>query len=101
MTITLNTPVGDRDLCAWQPVSGVTWVQTRDPERARGLTRRRDGRLVVRGVAGGFLRTFEFKQPLSWAIKLMARYTASEKVTNEGLSRAICPRTNLSVKADS
>jgi len=92
--IPLNTAVGDRELCAWQPVAGVTWIQTRGVAHARRLARRRDGRLVVRGVAGGFLRTFEFKRPLSWAITLMARYTADEKVTNEAFGVAVCPETN-------
>lgn len=91
--IPLNTAVGDRELCAWQPVRGIVWVQTRDPNHARRLARRKDGRLVVRGVAGGFLRTFEFKRSLSWAIGLMKRYTAGEVVTNGALGRAICPKT--------
>lgn len=94
--VPLNTAVGGRELCAWQPVGGITWVQTRNPEQARRLARRCDGRLVVRGVAGGFLRTFEFKRPLSWAIRLTTRYTANQKVTNAAFGRAVCHRTNLS-----
>ena len=90
----LNTAVGDRDLCAWQPVKGVVWVQTRHPEHARQLARRRDGRLVAYGVAGGFLKTFEFARPLSWAVGLMSRYMANEKVTNAALGGAICAETS-------
>ena len=93
----LTTVVGDRDLCAWQAVRGVVWVQTRNSEHARRLARRRDGRLVACGVMGGFLRTFEFDQPLSWAIRLMARYTANETVTNAALGRAVCPETTRSI----
>lgn len=93
----LNKCVGDRDVCAWQPTAGITWVQTRNPEHARRLARRRDGRLVAYAVVGGFLRTFEFTRPLSWAIRLMARYKANERGTNAASGRAICPKPNLSV----
>ena len=97
--IPLNTAVGDRDLCAWQPVSGIVWVQTRNPKHAEQLARLSDGRLVARGVAGGYLRTFEFAQTLRWAIELMARYTAGETRTNEAIIRDAGPRTNLSSHA--
>jgi hypothetical protein len=46
----LNTVVGTAELSAWQPVPGVTWVQTRSPQFARKLSQRQDSRLVVRGV---------------------------------------------------
>jgi hypothetical protein len=91
MNIPLNTTIGDSDLCAWQPVRGITWVQTRNWKHAQRLSRRKDGKLVAYGVAGGFMRTFEFAQPMSWAIRLMARYTSSGTVTNAALGRAICP----------
>ena len=90
----LNTAVGDGDLCAWQPVPGVVRVQTRDPKHAKRLAQRKDGRSVVVGVAGGFLRTFEFQHSLPWAVRLMNRYTADEVAANEALGRARCPRTN-------
>jgi hypothetical protein len=91
MNIPLNTAVGDRDLCAWQPVKGVTWIQTRTPEHARRLARIKEARQVATGVAGGFLRTFEFHRSLTWAVRLMARYQSDEMVTNEALNRAACP----------
>ncbi|MFZ0827069.1 MAG: hypothetical protein WAO02_06575 [Verrucomicrobiia bacterium] len=72
---TLNVPIGTRELCAWQPVPGVTWVQARLPEHANRLAKRLDGRLVVRSMAGGYLKTFEFRHPLSWARRLISRYT--------------------------
>lgn len=97
MKYSLNSAVGDRELCAWQPVPGITWVQTRSPKHASRLARRRDGRLVARGVAGGYLRTFEFRKSLAWALRLMARYTSSETGTNEALNCAAGRRTNLSV----
>lgn len=81
----LNTPIGDRWLSAWQPVRGVTWIQTRDPKYARKLQQRSDSRLVVRGVSGGYLRTFEFLHPLSWAQRLINRYTSKTTATNAPL----------------
>jgi hypothetical protein len=80
----LNTTVGDRNLCAWQPVTGVCWVQTRVASIAEKLRRRSDSRLVVTGVSGGYLRTFEFDgKTLGWAKRLIARYTSGETITNE------------------
>jgi len=73
----LNTAIGTRDLCAWQPAPGVTWVQTRVHGHANRLAKRRDARLVVRGVAGGYLRTFEFRRSLSWVRRLISRYTGT------------------------
>ncbi len=87
----LNEAVGDRELCAWQPERGVVWVQTREPRHARRLGQRRDGRLVARGVAGGYLRTFEFRRSLGWAERLMKRYMAGEAATNAVSGRAVCP----------
>jgi hypothetical protein len=84
-----NIAVGDRDLCAWQPVRGIVWVQTRNPQHARRLAKRKAGRLVVTGVTGGFMRTYEFAQSRSWAVRLMARYTASETTANAALADAI------------
>lgn len=91
MKISLNKVVGDHTLCAWQPVKGITWVQTRDPKHAKRMMQRADAKLVVAGVAGGYLKTFEFRRSLPWAQRLMARYVAAEKVTNAASNRAICP----------
>lgn len=93
--ISLNIIVGDRELCAWQPVRGIVWVQTRNQHHARRLAKRRDGRLVATGVAGGFLRTYEFAHSLAWAIRLLARYTATETTANAASGHAICPEANL------
>jgi hypothetical protein len=79
-----NTPIGDRDLSAWQIETGVTWVQSRSPIFARKLSQRTDARLVMRGVAGGFLRTFEFRHSLAWAQELITRYTRNEQATGTG-----------------
>lgn len=87
--ISPNVVVGNRNLCAWQPVRGIVWVQTRDPRHARRLAKRSDGRLVATGVAGGFLRTYEFAHSLPWAIRLMVRYAASETTANGALAGVI------------
>lgn len=92
--IPLNAAVGDRASCAWQPVHGIWWVQTRKPEYAKQLGRHPDGRLVAWGVAGGFLRTFEFDKSTRRMIRLLARYTRNETGANDQLSHTICPRTN-------
>lgn len=75
--------IGTRELCGWQPVPGVVWIQSRDPDHARNLARRRDARQVAAGVAGGFLRIFEIPGTLTWARDLIARYTAGEACANE------------------
>jgi hypothetical protein len=74
--------IGTRELSAWKVASGVVWVQTRSPQFARKLSQRSDSRLVARGVAGGYLRTFEFPHGLAWAGRLIARYTKNGTATN-------------------
>ena len=84
--------IGNRELAAWQVASGETWVQTRSPQFARKLSQRSDSRLVVRGVQGGYLRTFEFQHGLAWARRLIARYqTKSGTQTNARLIAPACP----------
>jgi hypothetical protein len=82
---------GDALLCAWLVAPQVVWIQTRSAEYARKLSQRRDARLVARGVAGGYLRTFEFKRGLTWAGRLIARYTQNETPTNERKTAPVCP----------
>ena len=83
--------IGDRWLCAWQTAPGVVWVQTRDPKHARRLSQRKDSRLVASGVAGGYLRTFEFPHGLAWAARLIGRYTQNETPTNARINSPACP----------
>jgi hypothetical protein len=90
----LNSVIGGGSLSAWQPVKGITWVQTRSPQHAGRLSKRGDGRLVVRGVGGGYLKTFEFRRSLVWAVRLINRYSVAETAANAALSRAVCPGTN-------
>lgn len=86
--------IGTRELSAWQTAPGFVWIQTRRPDYARKLARRQDARLVAVGVAGGFLRTFCFRHSLTWARKLLARYTASETVTSEAKTAPASPVAN-------
>ena len=75
--IPLNTAIGDRWLSAWEVVQGVVWVQSRRPAFTDNLAKRQDGRLVATGVAGGYLRTYEFPHSIAWAQKLIKRYTSN------------------------
>lgn len=93
----LNTVIGSRELCVWQPASGITWIQTRSAQFARKLSQRGDSRLIVRGVAGGYLRTFELHHSLAWACRLIARYTAAETLTNEPKNSPACPANPLAL----
>lgn len=83
----LNSTVGDDALCAWQPVPGVVWVQTRSPHHARRLAKRADGGLVMTGVAGGYLRTYEFRHSLAWAVRLIRRYLSADMTAGEPIIR--------------
>jgi hypothetical protein len=83
--------IGTRELSAWQVASGVVWVQARSPQFARKLSQRSDSRLVVQGVAGGYLRTFEFQHGLAWAGRLIARYTQNGMATNARKTAPVCP----------
>ena len=96
--VPLNTAVGDRDLCAWQPVRGIVWVQTRNPRHARRMAQRQDGRLVAYGVAGGYLKTFEFRKSLAWASRMMKRYLAAEVTPNAASNRAVCPLASRALR---
>jgi hypothetical protein len=92
--------IGTRELSAWQVASDVTWVQTRSPQFARKLSQRRDSSLVARGVAGGYLRTFEFQHGLAWAGRLIARYqTKRETPTNARKRSPVCPPQRQIAKA--
>lgn len=88
----MNTDtVGDALICAWLVAPQVCWIQTRSVEYARKLSQRRDSRLVARGVAGGYLRTYEVKRGLAWAQRLITRYTQNETPTNARKTAPACP----------
>jgi hypothetical protein len=83
--------IGCHELSAWLVAPGVTWVQTRSPQFARKLSQRGDSRQVACGVAGGYLRTFEFRHGLAWARRLITRYTQNETPTNAWKIAPACP----------
>ena len=91
----LNTVIGTDEISAWQPVPGITWVQCRTAEHAKRLAKRRDARLVVRGMAGGYLKTYEFRHSLAWAGRLICRYTSQNHTANERLITPARPRGAL------
>lgn len=90
----IGDTVGTRELNAWQTAPGSVWIQTRSPEFARKLARRADCRLVAKGVAGGFLRTFIMPRPLTFARKLICRYIADETRTNDVKTAPASPVAN-------
>ena len=76
--------IGAHELCAWKVAPGVVWVQTRNAEIAERLKKLKGARLVVRGVQGGYLRTFEFEgRDMTWASKLIARETSPNREFSE------------------
>jgi hypothetical protein len=91
MKTAFNETIGCRELSAWQVAPGVTWVQARLPEHANRLAKRSDGRLVVRGMAGGYLKTFEFRHSLAWARRLIRRYTRPNHTANARIIAPIRP----------
>jgi hypothetical protein len=99
-----SEPIGNHELSAWVVTPGVTWIQTRSPQFARKLSQRSDGRLVARGVAGGYLRTFEFQRGLAWAQRLIARYTRNGTPTNaqkiESALPVLAPRGKAGMSAE-
>lgn len=61
------------------PCPAFVWVQTRNPRHAGRLAKRSDSKLVACGMAGGYLKTFEFTgKTLAWARRLIGRYKASQ-----------------------
>ena len=75
--------IGNQEMAAWQVAPGIVWIQTRSPQFARKLAARADAQIVARGVAGGYLRTFQFRHGPAWAQRLLARYhTKIGMVTN-------------------
>lgn len=65
--------------CGWPVRAGVSWIQTREPQLARKLSRRSDTRLVGIGVIGGFLRIFEIRRSPSFVRRLITRYEAANE----------------------
>ena len=91
----MNTNLKKRAPAFWKVAPRVVWIQVHDHEQAKALSRIRGGRLVVRSVAGPYLRTFEFARSLRWAERWVARVAGEqlsrERGTNEGFSVLAAP----------
>jgi hypothetical protein len=90
--------IGTSALSAWMVAPGVTWVQACSSQFAHKLSQRSDSQLVALGVAGGYLRTFEFKHGLSWARRLIDRYQSAETATNARKTADVCPSASFNLK---
>lgn len=96
----IGQTIGDRLLCAWLVTTGVVWVQTRLTLHSERMRERQDSRLVVRGVAGGYLRTYEFGHGMAWAQRLIRRYTAEitpAGAQNDGAGRPVASLSQAGV----
>jgi hypothetical protein len=72
---------------AWKMWPGVIWVQVHDPRIAKLLLRRKDCRVVAKGIEGRYLRTFEFNgKELAWAEKLIRRLESISTAFSEPAS---------------
>lgn len=94
---TFAQTIGGAELSAWRVAPGFVWVQTRNPRHARRLAQRQDSRPVAHGVAGGYLRNYEFRHSLAMARRLTARYTEKGKATNARLS--VCASPGVAVNS--
>lgn len=83
--------IGNKALSAWLVGVNAVWVQTRSSFFNRKLSQRADARLVAHGIAGGYLRIYEFEQGLAWAGRLIARYTRNGMPTNARKNAPSCP----------
>ena len=78
----LNDTIGNSEISAWLVAPGVCWVQTSSTHHARRLSQRSDTRIAGFGVAGGYLKIFEVKQPLAWAKRFIRSLEPNEEPTN-------------------
>jgi len=78
----LNDTIGNSEISAWLVAPGVCRVQTSSAQHARRLSQRSDTRIAGFGVAGGYLKIFEVKQPLAWAKRFIRSLEPNEEPTN-------------------
>ena len=80
--------IGEPDLCAWA-VSlrpPCDWIQTTSPRFTDRLRVRMDTRMVAWGIQGGYLRIFAAARGMSWARRLIERYTRSAREAEKHFS---------------
>jgi hypothetical protein len=68
---------GDQILSAWRVAPRIYWVQSRLPAFTRKLQSRLNAKLVVNGVSGGYLRTYEITISRNAVQKLLTRWLNS------------------------
>jgi hypothetical protein len=68
---------GPPELCAWQVVPGVFWIQTTEPQFSRKLEKREDVRRVEISGVNHFRRTFELRGSWRKIRRLIDRYLVS------------------------
>jgi hypothetical protein len=65
------------ELCAWQVVPGVFWIQTTEPRFSRKLEKREDVRRVEVSGVNHFRRTFELRGRRRKIQRIIDRYLLS------------------------
>ena len=68
---------GPAELCAWQVVPGVFWIQTTEPQFSRKLEKREDARRVQISGVNHFRRTFELRGTWRKLRRIIDRYLVS------------------------
>ena len=68
---------GPPELCAWQVVPGVFWIQTTEPQFSRKLEKREDVRRVEISGVNHFRRTFELRGTWRKVRRIIDRYIVS------------------------
>jgi hypothetical protein len=68
---------GPPQLCAWQVVPGVFWIQTTEPQFSRKLEKRQDARRVEISGVNHFRRTFELRGTWRKVRRIIDRYLVS------------------------
>jgi hypothetical protein len=68
---------GPAELCAWQVVPGVFWIQTTEPQFSRKLEKREDARRVEMSGVNHFRRTFELRGTWRKVRRIIDRYLVS------------------------
>jgi hypothetical protein len=73
----VNATYGPAELCAWQVVPGLFWLQTTEPEFSRKLEKREDARRVENSGVNHFRRTFELRGTWRKIRRIIDRYLVS------------------------
>jgi hypothetical protein len=68
---------GPPQLCAWQVVPGVFWIQTTEAQFNRKLEKRQDARRVEISGVNHFRRTFELRGTWRKLRRIIDRYLVS------------------------